>query len=499
MSESKTISITNANTGINYVDEFDVVVCGYGGAGGCAALEAVRNGAKVLILERASDGGGSTALSSCEMYLGGSGGTSLQRACGFEDTTQNMINYIELAFEDKGDPEKIKFYTENAYQHFEWVKSLGVTYKEAAHLGRIVVPESNESLLYTGNERAYPFSDYSQPVPRGHVPSHEGDFGGKIFFDALKKEITLSQITVRCDSRVLGLVVDSNNLICGVSYKKDNCIQHVKVTKGVILTTGGFVMNDEMVSKYLPFQSDFAAPYGNPWDKGDGIQIGMLMNANVINMDEAFFGVYFYPPESLTYGIFLNSSGERFVNEDSYGARIGHFCAQQHQQKVYLLVQNEDFAPSIYMDKLPVLAVADTFEELEKEAGFEPNTLSSTAKKYNGYVKGGFDEAFKKDPQWLKEICNPPYALIDYSFDLQRSPMYSQKTGPLMFTLGGLETLKTGEVLDKNGAIIPKLFAAGRTTAGLPRTGKGYSSGMSVGDATFFGRMAGKSASKNKM
>ena len=102
MSESKTISITNANTGINYVDEFDVVVCGYGGAGGCAALESVRNGAKVLILERASDGGGSTALSSCEMYLGGSGGTSLQRACGFEDTTQNMINYIELAFEDKG-------------------------------------------------------------------------------------------------------------------------------------------------------------------------------------------------------------------------------------------------------------------------------------------------------------------------------------------------------------------------------------------------------------
>jgi len=250
-----------------------------------------------------------------------------------------------------------------------------------------------------------------------------------------------------------------------------------------------------MVSNYLPFQSKFTAPYGNPWDKGDGIQIGMLMNANVINMDEAFFGVYFYPPESLTYGIFLNSSGDRFVNEDSYGARIGHFCAQQHKQKAYLLIQNEDFSPSIYIDKLPVIAVADTFEELEKEADFEPNTLSASAKKYNGYASDGFDEDFRKDPLWLKEICNPPYALIDYSFDAQRSPAYSQETGPLMFTLGGLETLKTGEVLDKNGAIIPKLFAAGRTTAGLPRTGKGYSSGMSVGDATFFGRIAGKSAS----
>jgi ribulose 1,5-bisphosphate synthetase/thiazole synthase len=112
MPHSKTIHITTENSEIIYTDEFDVVICGYGGAGGCAALEASRNGAKVLILERASDGGGSTALSSCEMYLGGSGGTSLQKACGFEDSTQNMIDYIELAFKDKGDPEKIKLWNE---------------------------------------------------------------------------------------------------------------------------------------------------------------------------------------------------------------------------------------------------------------------------------------------------------------------------------------------------------------------------------------------------
>jgi succinate dehydrogenase/fumarate reductase flavoprotein subunit len=289
MPNNTPIHITNDNPEIFYKDEVDVVVCGYGGAGGCAALEASRNGASVLVLERASDGGGSTALSSCEMYLGGSGGTSLQKSCGFEDTTQNMIDYIELAFEDRGDQKKIRFYAENAAQHFEWVKSLGVSYKEAAHLGRIVVPESNESLLYTGNERAYPFSEASLPVPRGHVPSHEGDFGGKIFFDALKKEIASTQINVSCDSRVLGLVIDQKKEICGVSYKKDNILQHVKVKKGVVLSAGGFVMNDEMISKYLPSQASFAAPYGNPWDKGDGIQIGMLMNANIINMDEAFF------------------------------------------------------------------------------------------------------------------------------------------------------------------------------------------------------------------
>ena len=164
-----------------YQDEFDVIVCGFGGAGGSAAIEAANHGAKVLLLERASDGGGSTALSSCEMYLGGSGGTSLQRACGFKDTTENMIAYLQACLEEKGDQSKIKLYAENAADHFEWVKSLGVTYKEAVHLGRIVVPESNESLLFTGNERVYPFLDHASPVPRGHVPSHEGDFGGKIF------------------------------------------------------------------------------------------------------------------------------------------------------------------------------------------------------------------------------------------------------------------------------------------------------------------------------
>ena len=190
MATNNVISITPESEIKQFVGEYDVAVCGYGGAGGCASLEASRNNAKVILFERASDGGGSTALSSCEMYLGGSGGTSLQNACGFEDSNENMIAYIEASLEGKGDQKKIKLYCENAADHFEWVKSLGVNYKESAHLGRIVVPESNESLLFTGNERASPFSECAKPIPRGHVPSHEGDFGGKIFFDALKKNLS---------------------------------------------------------------------------------------------------------------------------------------------------------------------------------------------------------------------------------------------------------------------------------------------------------------------
>tara|TARA_B100000700_G_scaffold55305_2_gene59468 strand:+ start:2122 stop:3657 length:1536 start_codon:yes stop_codon:yes gene_type:complete len=494
---NKVPNLTKTKNIDSYDDVFDVVVCGFGGAGGCAAIEAANKGAKVLLLERASDGGGSTALSSCEMYLGGSGGTSLQRACGFEDTTENMISYLKACLEEKGDYEKIKLYAENAADHFEWVKSLGVPYKEEAHLGRIVVPETNQSLLFTGNERIYPFLDHAKPIPRGHVPSHEGDFGGKIFFDALKTKVISEGVHMSCDSRLLSLIVDEHNIIQGVTFKKDNELSHVRAKNGVVLTTGGFVMNEEMIKKYLPFQSKFAAPYGNPWDEGDGIQIGQAMGANVINMDEAFFGVYFYPPESLTYGIFINNHGERFVNEDSYGARIGFYCSQQPKQQIFMLVQDEDFKHSIYMDRLPIIAVAETIEELENEAGFKKGSLIETVKTYNEYSKNGEDKDFRKHPDWLKPITKPPYAIIDYSFKHQSSPAYSDKSGPLMFTLGGLETLPSGEVLNKKGKIIPKLFAAGRTTAGLPRSGKGYASGMSVGDATFFGRMAGISAAKS--
>ena len=101
MATNNVISITPESEIKQFVGEYDVAVCGYGGAGGCASLEASRNNAKVILFERASDGGGSTALSSCEMYLGGSGGTSLQNACGFEDSNENMIAYIEASLEVK--------------------------------------------------------------------------------------------------------------------------------------------------------------------------------------------------------------------------------------------------------------------------------------------------------------------------------------------------------------------------------------------------------------
>lgn len=473
--------------------EHDVVVCGYGGAGASAAYEARKAGANVLVLERASQGGGSTAMSSCEMYLGGSGGTRLQQELGFTDTTENMIAYLTECFGPSGDPERIRIYAEGAAEHFDWAESLGVTYKRAVLLEREVVPLSDESLLFTGNERVYPFTEKADPVPRGHVPSAEGDFGGQILMGALMRQVEALGAKITCDADVKSLVQDSAGRVHGVIARIDGKDTAIRARKGVILTMGGFCFNEEMTRKHLPYLRQVSAPYGNPWDKGAGILLGQAAGGNPINMSEAFIGLAFYPPAQLTYGIFVNQQGQRFVNEDSYLARMAAYAANQPDCRIYLFVQNEDFEPSLYLQRLPIVGTGDTPAEAAEEAGLPVEAFEQTLAFYNKHAATGSDPLFHKAKNWLKPIDKPPYAIVSYSFEDLHSPV-SDEVGPPLFTLGGLDVRPTGEVLTVDGEIIPGLYAAGRTVAGLPRTAQGYASGMSVGDATFFGRLAGRQA-----
>ncbi|MCP5067625.1 MAG: FAD-binding protein, partial [bacterium] len=108
---------------------------------------------------------------------------------------------------------------------------------------------------------------------------------------------------------------------------------------------------------------------------------------------------------------------------------------------------------------------------------------------YNEHAAKGEDPLFHKHEAWLKPI-EPPYAALDCTPG--NGALYPY------FTFGGLDTQSTGEVLTMEGEVIPGLYAAGRTACGVPRTAAGYCSGMSVGDATFFGRVTGKQAAARK-
>ena len=107
----------------------DVVIVGHGGAGACAAIEAARAGADTLVLERMGRGGGTTALSTGVLYFGG--GTRIQKACGFDDTALEMTRHVRMAAGAQADEEKVRAFCEQSLEHFAWISSHGVEFRES--------------------------------------------------------------------------------------------------------------------------------------------------------------------------------------------------------------------------------------------------------------------------------------------------------------------------------------------------------------------------------
>ncbi|WP_372780108.1 FAD-dependent oxidoreductase [Litorivivens sp.] len=471
--------------------ETDVAVIGFGGAGACAALEAADAGSEVQIFELASASGGSTALSSAEIYMGGNGGTRVQKACGYDDTSENMKNFLKAAFGSNADDAKIDTYVDNSLEHFNWLVEKGVPFKDSELKERAIMALTDDCLLFTGNEKAYPFTEAAYPVPRGHNLEIEGDNGGPLLMKILTEQVEKrSNISVNYETRALTLITDDSGAVVGILVRINQQEVAVRTRKGVILCAGGFCMNEEMVRKYAPFFDKNLEPIGNPGDTGSGILMGQGVGAGTVNMHECFTTVPFYPPQSLTYGIFVNDKGQRFINEDCYHGRVGFNAMVQqhnHSKRIYLVTDVEGYGDYEKMSYLgaQVAGTGDTAEELEQELELPQGTLSNTLEVYNRHAEKGEDPLFHKSDAWLRPI-EPPYVALDCT--LGRGTFYP------FFTLGGLDTLPTGEVLTPERNVIPGLYAAGRTTAGIPRTAAGYASGMSVGDATFFGRMAGKTA-----
>lgn len=465
--------------------ETDVLVAGFGGAGASAALEARRFGADVLVLESSSGGGGSTQMSACEMYLGG--GTALQRDLGVEDSVDNFYRYLKACFGANCDEARLRAFTEGAVEHFDWAESLGVPYKRGFFDGRDVVAMTGDSLQYTGNERAWPFTLQAEPAARGHLPADADHGGGLVFMGHLMARVREAGAEICCDARLVSLIQDDDQRIVGAAAKIDNRLQFIRVRRGVVLCTGGFIMNETMTRKYLPAIDPIATRHGNPGDRGDGIRLGQAAGGNVINMEQAFVGIAHYPPAQLTYGIFVNEQGQRFINEDVYLARLGHYASQQSGGRIFMFIDNAHFERPAYLN-VDIVAVGESVAEVEAEAGLPEGTLQHTVEFYNQHALRGCDPLFHKAKEWLQPLDQAPYALVSYALDLIKPPV---------FTLGGLEVKPTGEVLRPDGGVIPGLFAAGRTVAGIPRTSAGYASGMSVADVTFFGRLAGRTAASS--
>ena len=459
----------------------DVVVVGFGCAGACAAIEAAAE-AEVLIVEGAPIGGGTSAAAHAILYLGG--GTPIQQACGFEDSPQDMFRYLMAACGPDPDPELIEPYCEYSVEHFHWLCEQGVPWKPSFFPGGHF-PESDDGLVFSGNERVHPFRDLAAPVPRGHVPRTRGPAGG-----LLMQKLTAAAIgagaRLQASERCEALVLEDDGRVVGVMLGSGSGERFVEARRGVVLSTGGFIWNDEMLRQYAPQLLRCQHRVGTPSDDGSGIRVGMAAGGATLGLDSGDVLLPLYPPAALKRGLLVDRHGQRFINEDAYHGRIGEFALDACDGDVWMIIDSSiDERPQ--NTPAPIAAVEDTIADLESALGMPTGGLQSTLSAYNAAAQRGRDPLFEKAAEFVAPLVSPPYAALDLRME---SAHYGA------FTLGGLQIDAWGRVRASGGDPVPGLFAAGRAASGVAK--RGYSSGLSLGDSSFFGRRAGRKAAASE-
>lgn len=464
----------------DWSDDVDVVVIGFGIGGGCAAVTAAACGARVLVLERATVAGGTTALAGGHFYLGG--GTPVQQATGHPDSTDEMYAYL-VAMSREPEHDKIRAYCAGSVDHFTWLEDLGFTFERSYYPDKAVIQPNTEGLMYTGNEKVWPYKDLATPAPRGHKVPVPGDTrGATLVIDLLLKRAAELGVQIRYETGATNLVLDQGT-VAGVRWKRFGETGTVRA-KAVVIAAGGFVMNRDMVAHYTPKLAEKSFVLGNTYDDGLGIRLGESAGAATKHMDQAFITAPAYPPSILLTGIIVNKIGQRFVAEDSYHSRTSGFVMEQPDSAAFLIVDEAH----LQRPALPLITFIDGWEtvaEMEAALGIPEGNLVATLDRYNRYAAIAEDPDFHKQPEFLAAQDNGPWAVFDLSLG---KAIYSG------FTVGGLATSVDGEVLRAGGEAIPGLYAAGACASTLAQDGKGYSSGTQLGAGSFFGRRAGARA-----
>ncbi|NRA08544.1 MAG: FAD-binding protein [Myxococcales bacterium] len=466
-------------------EEADLVIAGLGVAGACAAIEACDAGADVAVLERASGGGGITASAAGHLYLGG--GTRVQKAVGVDDSVEEMEKYL-LAATPEPDPVKIRLYCEESVSHFDWLVAQGVPFKDSIYPEKHFLQPTDECLIWSGNEEAWPYREQARPAPRGHKVAEVGDLGGAKLMGILIDRVEKLGVRVTCDAGLRELVREGDRIV-GVRYEHFQQSRCLRARRGVILATGHFTNNEEMLEAHCPQLADPRVERQfTPHDDGAGIRLGVAAGGVALHMEGALVTSPFYPPEGLIRAILVNQEGRRYVAEDSYHSRSSIFTANQTDGVGYLIVDEAIFGRPEW-GGFEVVDAWESVEEMERGLAMPEGSLQETLRAYNENAARGEDPEFRKGKKWLTPLTNPPFAALDASLG---------KALFMGFTLGGLRVSIDGEVLREDGAAILGLYAAGACASNIAQDGTGYSSGTCIGESSFFGRRAGLHATRQR-
>jgi 3-oxo-5alpha-steroid 4-dehydrogenase len=442
-----------------------------------------------VILERAGAGGGTSAMSGGVLYLGG--GTAIQRACGVEDSPEDMYRFLVAAVGPEPDRARIACYCDASVEHFDWLAACGVPFKPSLWPSPAWTPPTDDGLMWMG-EDAYPFCDLARPAPRGHRPMAMGR-SGWILMECLQRVVSEAGAQTEADVTVERLVTGDDGAVIGLVARRYGSELTIRARGGVVLASGGFVFNDHMLGEYAPVLLPHTK-IGTDYDDGRAIRMAQAVGASTKRMD-AGEGSINFSPSLMAAGIVVNAVGQRFVNEDVYPGRIGQIALYHQHARAYLVFDEEAYesVPDNLRHGRRPEWVCETVAELEHEMGLPERSLQTTIELYNHHAARGQDPLFRKATKWMRPLRSP-FAAMDVRAKRMDGPPdpADRGTGFRVFTLGGLRTDLEGAVLNVDGDVIPGLFAAGRAASGVP--GWGYISGTSLGDGTFFGRRAGAAA-----
>ncbi|TNF36630.1 MAG: FAD-binding protein [Gammaproteobacteria bacterium] len=517
--------------------EVDVVVIGFGGAGASAAIEARHHGADVLVAERFM-GGGSTKISGGIFYAGG--GTSIQQAAGVEDDADNMFRYLQQEVKDAVSETTLRRFCDHSVDNFNWLCEHGVAFDASYCPIKTSYPSNQYYFYYSGNESFPPYSDHAKPVPRGHR-AHAPGVSGAALFNPLKQSAERAGVRIETQYQVNQLVTDNTGHIIGVNGRRMKpgslsawlhrqlfalmvlmryatiftpFVNHlirwvieelekraepfsIRARKGVVLGSGGFYYNREMLKQYAPAYLK-GTPLGTIADNGSGIQLGESVGGSTALMDSVSAWRFINPPNAFARGVMLGPDGKRVCNEMLYGAQMGERLVKEHGGKGYLIIDqrlwklaHKQLGPKQAMWFQSVTALmylwlerkkAPTLQALAEKLGLPVDAVLQSVAEYNTLAMEKHDP-MGKTAEFLEPITEGPFYALNCSFDSMIVPCPS-------LTLGGLRVDEhTGEVLDKQGNAIRGLYAAGRTAVGI--ASRSYVSGLSIADCVFSGRRAG--------
>ena len=478
----------------------DVVIVGAGGAGLTAAIAAKKAGKNVIVLEKRAISGGNSMLSTGGMNAAK---TKLQdknkfkEGAGVEKTLKKAEKYPELKSlanqvkaeyaeyqkkpngyfdsihlfvldtlvggQNKNNRTLVETLAKNSASAIDWLKENGADLSQVGSFGGASVKRIHKPVNKEGKTIAV--GSYLVPI----LQKKAEELGVKIIYEAPVKEILMK------DGAAVGVKADG--------YKVN--------AKSVVLTTGGFAGNSEMVEKLKPELKGMATT-NTSGIVGDGIKMAEAIGANTVDMNQIqIHPTVEYESKSLiTEGlrgdgaILVNSEGKRFFDEVGTRDAVSQAELKQKGGFAWLIVDQR------MVDKSSVIAgyikkgytkTGKTAEELAKAIGADEANLVNTLKTWNKYV------ANRKDPEFNRTSFAKP---------LDKAPYYAIKVSPgVHHTMGGIQINEKAEVLNKEGKVIANLFAAGEVAGGVH--GANRLGGNAVADFVVYGRIAGTNAAGN--